>query len=389
MADERLQEVIQIEGQIARIKDLDLLLERILTEVRRFVRADAGSIYLKVDGQLEFSYTQNDTLRQRLPAGQKLIYDTFSLPIDNTSIAGYAASQGVELNIADVYEIPASAPYSFGKAFDEKADYRTRSMFTLPLKIFRGDTVGVLQVINAHDEDGNIASFSPEDALLIHHFANGAAVAIERAQMTRTIFLRMISMTELRDPKETGPHVSRVASYSTELYEVWARRQKLAEREIERQRDVLRSAAMLHDVGKVSISDTILKKPGPLTDEEYATMKEHTIVGAQLFADPKSEIDEAAVVVALNHHERWDGGGYPHGKSGDEIPLFGRLVAVADVYDALCSRRSYKEAWAEDEVLAELKKNSGSQFDPEIIADFVSIYALIQSIKARYPEADI
>ena len=118
-------------------------------------------------------------------------------------------------------------------------------------------------------------------------------------------------------------------------------------------------------------------------------MKEHTIVGAQLFADPKSEIDEAAGVVALNHHERWDGGGYPHGKSGDEIPLFGRLVAVADVYDALCSRRSYKEAWAEDEVLAELKKNSGSQFAPEIIADFVSIYALIQSIKARYPEADI
>ena len=389
MVDERLQEVIQIEGQIARIKDLDLLMEQILTEVRRFVRADAGSIYLKVDEQLEFSYTQNDTLRQRLPAGQKLIYNTFSLPIDNTTIAGYAASQGVELNIADVYEIPVSAPYSFGKTFDEKADYRTCSMFTLPLKVFRGDTVGVLQVINAHDEDGNIAPFSPEDALLIHHFANGAAVALERAQMTRTIFLRMISMTELRDPKETGPHVNRVASYTTELYEVWARRHKLAEREIERQRDVLRSAAMLHDVGKIGISDTILKKPGPLSDEEYATMKEHTLVGAQLFADPKSEIDEAAGVVALNHHERWDGGGYPHGKSDNEIPLFGRLVAVADVYDALCSRRSYKEAWKEDEVLEELKKNSGSQFDPEIVDDFVSIHDLIKSIKARYPDDDI
>ena len=156
-----------------------------------------------------------------------------------------------------------------------------------------------------------------------------------------------------------------------------------------RERDVLRSAAMLHDVGKVGISDAILKKPGPLTDEEYATMKEHTLVGAQLFADPKSEIDEAAGVVALNHHERWDGGGYPHGKSGNEIPLFGRLVAVADVYDALCSRRSYKEGWKEDEVLEELKKSSGSQFDPEIVDDFFSIHDLIKSIKARYPDEGI
>ncbi len=388
MAEDRLQEAIQLEAEIAHIKDLDLLMERILTEVRHFVRADAGSIYLKVDGQLKFSYTQNNTLQRRLPEGQKLIYHTFSLPIDHTTIAGYAASQGEELNIADVYELPEDAPYKFGKEFDEKTQYRTRSLFTLPLKTWRGDTVGVLQIINARDENGQIGPYSEEDALLIRHVANSAAVALERAQITRTLFLRMISMAQLRDPKETGPHVSRVATYATELYEVWARRHNLAEREIERQRDVLRSAAMLHDVGKVGIPDSILKKPARLTDEEYAIMKEHTLIGAQLFDEPKSEIDEAAGVVALNHHERWDGGGYPHGKSGEEIPLLGRLVAVADVYDALGSRRAYKAAWKEEAVVEELQQHAGSQFDPELIDAFLSIQDLIRSIRTRYPDAE-
>lgn len=388
MATDRLQEVIQVAAEINEVEDLDLLMERILTEARHFVQADAGSIYLKDEDQLQFAYTQNDTLQHRLAPGKKLIYNTFSLPIDHSSIAGYVASEGEELNIADVYELPPGTPYTFGKAFDDKAQYRTRSMFTLPLKTFRGDIVGVLQIINARDADGQNVPFSDEDALLIRHFANNAAVALERAQMTRTLFLRMISMAQLRDPKETGPHVSRVAAYTTELYEVWARRRNLPEREIERQRDMLRPAAMLHDVGKVGIPDSILKKPAKLTDEEYDTMKEHTLIGSQLFAEPKSDIDEAAAEIALTHHERWDGRGYPNGKEGEDIPIFGRLVAVADVYDALCSRRSYKEAWKEEDVLEELEKNAGSQFDPEVVRDFLSIQELIGSIRARYPDDD-
>lgn len=388
MTENRLQEIIRLGGEIAHIKDLDLLMERILTEVRRFVRADAGSIYLTVGDRLEFNYTQNATVQRRLPKGGKLVYSTFSLPIDNTSIAGYAAVTGEELNIVDVYDLPAGAPYTFGKEFDEKARYRTQSMFVLPLKTFRNDIVGVLQIINAQGEDGRIAPFSDEDAHLIRHFGISAAVALERAQMTRTIFLRMIRMAELRDPKETGPHVNRVAAYTTELFMVYAGRRKIASREIESQCDVLRSAAMLHDVGKVGIPDSILKKPGKLTSEEYDEMKQHTLIGARLFSEAQSEIDEAAAEVTLNHHERWDGTGYPEGKSREEIPLFGRLVAVADVYDALSSRRSYKEAWRQEDVLAELRDSAGSQFDPDLVGDFLSIQDLIRSIRTRYPDAD-
>ena len=304
---DRIEKIIRIGAEITQIKDLDLLMEGILTVVRRFVNADAGSIYLRRKDELEFTYTQNETLQQRLPKGKKLIYNTTRIPIDSTSIAGYVAETGEELGIDDVYELPSELPCKFGEAFDRLSDYRTKSMFTLPLKTVRDDIVGVLQVINCRGQNGQIVSFSDDDVMLVRHFAHSAAVALERAQLTRTVFLRMISMAQLRDPKETGPHVNRVAAYATELYEVWARGKGFGASQIQQVRDVLRSAALLHDVGKVGIPDTILKKPAPLSPDERGTMREHTIIGAKLFADPKSDFDEAAAQVVLNHHEWWDG----------------------------------------------------------------------------------
>src|SRR6185369_1478444 len=173
---------------------------------------------------------------------------------------------------------------------------------------------------------------------------NSAANAVERAKLTRGIIHRMNKMAELRDPKETGSHVNRVASYSVAIYEAWANKKGLPMTEIDRNRDLLRLAAMLHDVGKVAISDVILKKPGRFTPEEYEIMKQHTLFGAQLFGEMYSDIDAVAMDVTLNHHERWDGNGYPghldpltgitlpgyedadgraRGKKGEEIPLFG------------------------------------------------------------------
>jgi response regulator RpfG family c-di-GMP phosphodiesterase len=219
--------------------------------------------------------------------------------------------------------------------------------------------------------------------------------------------MRMISMAELRDPKETGPHVNRVAAYAVELYEHWAIKKGIAADEIEKQRDALRMAAMLHDVGKVAISDAILKKPGRFTDEEFTVMKTHTLHGARLFADAKSDFDEIAAEVALNHHERWDGNGYPgwmdyktckpipgyendkggaRGKKGEEIPLFGRIVALGDVYDALSSRRVYKDAWEEKDVLDTIEKERGKQFDPDLVDVFFEHIDVLRSIQQRYPD---
>lgn len=404
---EKLQEIIRLGSEVTEINDLDLVLEKILRKAREFVNADAGSIYVRDEDTLLFSHSQNDTLSSKLQPGKKLIYTTFSLPINNKSIAGYVANTGEMLNIPDVYELPEGVPYGFSKTFDEVSHYRSRSMLTVPLKTSRGDIVGVLQLINAQSEDGQIISFAAEDEPLIAHFANNAAIAIERAQMTRAIILRMISMAELRDPKETGAHVNRVAGYAVEIYEDWAKRKGISQKEIDDTRDVLRMAAMLHDVGKVAISDLILKKPARLTDEEFDVMKHHTFLGAKLFANPKSEFDEAAAQVALNHHERWDGRGYPgfidplsgeampgyeeqegkaRPKRATEIPLFGRIVALADVYDALSSARCYKEPWDEAKVIKVIEEEKGKQFDPEMVEAFLSCLDVIQSIKKRYPD---
>jgi len=411
--------------KLNQVQDMDILMEHLLTEARRFVNADAGSIYIRDEDHLNFTYTQNDTLQQRLGNEEKLIYSTFTVPINTKTIAGYVATDCRSLNILDVYKIESEDSYSFGKEFDQKVDYRTRSMLTIPLKVGSGDVLGVLQIINAQDEARNVIAFSDQDEKMMTLFASIAAVALERAKMTRAMLLRMIRMAEMRDPNETGPHVNRVGAYSVELYERWAKRHSVSRKEIDRNRDILRCAAMLHDVGKVAIRDRILQKPGRLEKCEFLVMSMHTIWGAQLFSNHQSDFDDMAREVALNHHERWDGKGYPgevnianhvdfdiqkmledspdaadelviqkiesilkKGKQKEDIPIFARIVAIADVYDALSSRRSYKEAWTEKEVCSAIKKEACAQFDPELVEIFLSnaCRSMFRSIQQRYKD---
>lgn len=404
---QKLTRLIQFGVEVSQIADLDLLLEKVLTEARRMLNADAGSIYIRDGENLKFSYSQNDTMQEKLGKDKKLIYTTFSVPIDNNSIAGFVANNGKTVNIPDAYKISKALPFHFDSSFDQKVGYKTTSMLTIPMKNNRGEIIGVLQLINAHDQHNKVVPFKDDDEPIVQHFALYAANAIERAQMTRMTIMRMISMAELRDPKETGPHVNRVAAYAVEIYEAYAKKKGIAQDKIDSHRDALRLAAMLHDVGKVAISDLILKKPGRFNDEEYELMKLHTIHGAFLFNDARSEFDEYSAEVALNHHERWDGNGYPghvdintakplkgfaekngkaRGKKGEEIPLFGRIVALADVYDALSCRRVYKEAWDEEKVINLIKEERGKHFDPEIVDVFFDIIDVIHSISQRYPD---
>lgn len=406
-SDDKFRKIIDLGFEISQIRDIDLLLEKILKEARIFTNCDAGSIYVREGDSLTFRYAQNDTLQGQLPPGRKLPYSTFSIPIGHDSVAGYVAANGSILNISDVYQIADYFPFTFNRSYDDLTGYRTCSMLTIPLKNFRGDVIGVLQLINAMDSQGEVTSFVHDDEELIRYFSNNAAVAIERAKMTREIILRMNKMAELRDPKETGPHVNRVAAYSVALYEAWAGRRKLSQVDMDKNRDVLRMSAMMHDVGKVAISDSILKKPGRFTPEEFQIMKLHTLYGANLFADISSDFDESAATVAISHHERWDGNGYPghidpqtlkplpgfekedgsaKGKQGEEIPLFGRIVALADVYDALSCRRCYKEAWNEADVLENIRSESGKQFDPELVEVFMDCIDTFRQIEKRYPD---
>jgi putative nucleotidyltransferase with HDIG domain len=137
--------------------------------------------------------------------------------------------------------------------------------------------------------------------------------------------------------------------------------------------DLLRLAAPLHDVGKLGISDTILRKPGPLTDAERETMKEHSATGAAILGGSHYSVLQLAELIARSHHERWDGNGYPDRLAGDAIPLAARIVAVADVFDALTHERPYKHAWPAADALSEIRRQAGAQFDPGVVAAFLSL----------------
>ncbi|MBW1711629.1 MAG: HD domain-containing protein [Deltaproteobacteria bacterium] len=393
-----LRRILEVTEELNNLKDLDAILDRVLLEARAMARADAGSIFLVEDGQLAFSYIHNDTL---FPANEanKLLYSDQKIDINDKSMAGYVALTGEPLVIDDAYHIPAERPFSFNRSFDQEAGYRTTSVLTVPLRTSRDKIVGVLQVINALDDGGRVVPFSPEDQLYVTYFANNAAVAIERAQMTREIILRMIRMAEMRDPKETGAHVNRVAAISAEIYHEWASRHNVPVEEIKQTKDLLRIAAMLHDVGKVAISDVILKKPGKLDPDEYEVMKHHTTHGAGLFRDPTSDLDLISAEIALNHHQRWDGRGYPGqdkaagdetdpgpAKKGQDIPLLARIVGLADVFDALGSKRVYKDAWPRERVLEIIREEAGQQFDPEVVEAFLAIFDTVQAIQNKFKD---
>jgi HD-GYP domain-containing protein (c-di-GMP phosphodiesterase class II) len=391
--------ILQIVEKLSHIKDIHALLDAVLLQARELTRADAGSIYLIENNVLNFTYIHNDTLFGD-SSSNKYLYKSQTLPIDSHSLAGYVALTGKPLVIDDVYQIPERMPFRFNHTFDEQAHYRTRSILALPLKTSQNKTVGVMQIINPLGDDLSPKRFSPSDQLLLSYFADNAATAIERAMMTREMILRMIKMCELRDPKETGLHANRVGAYAAEVYHQWALMQGQAEDEIKHTKDLTRIAAMLHDLGKVAISDLILKKPAKLDPEEFLIMKYHTIHGARLFFNKESDLDTLSAEIALNHHEKWDGTGYPgtiediyqdnpplgNGKKGEEIPIAGRIVALADVYDALVSQRVYKSPWTEEMTIDYIKGQAGKHFDPEVVKAFFAIYEVITAIKAKYQD---
>jgi len=170
---------------------------------------------------------------------------------------------------------------------------------------------------------------------------------------------RLAVAAEFRDD-ETGKHTERVAATSALL----GRAAGLDAEEVE----LLRRAAPLHDLGKIGIPDVILRKPGALTPDEWEIMKTHTTAGARILGGGKSRIIRLAEEIALSHHERWDGSGYPEARSGEAIPLAARVVSVADVFDALTSDRVYRKAWAPDDVLAYMRAHAGTHFDPALVA---------------------
>lgn len=192
----------------------------------------------------------------------------------------------------------------------------------------------------------------------------------------RELIYTLGELTESRS-NETGNHIKRVAEYTAILA-----KHAGFEKEVE----VIKIASTMHDIGKVAIEDSILKKPGKLTDDEFTCMKEHALIGYELFKNSKRPILQAAALIARDHHEKWDGSGYPYGLKGEEIHPYGRIVSIVDVFDALGTDRVYKKAWDQERIVALLKEERGHHFDPKLIDLFFAHMDEILAIKEKYQD---
>jgi putative two-component system response regulator len=190
---------------------------------------------------------------------------------------------------------------------------------------------------------------------------------------------RLSHAAESRD-HETGVHITRMSRLCSRL--------ALAAGATPMEAELLLQAAPMHDVGKIAIPDRILRKPGKLEPDEWEIMKSHAAVGAELLAGSRSPVVQLGESIALTHHERWDGSGYPRGLRGEEIPFPARVVAVCDVFDALISDRPYKEAWSVDRALDEIRAESGGHFEPRLVEAFEAVFAdmvqIVEQVAAEH-----
>ncbi|HXL73993.1 MAG TPA: HD domain-containing phosphohydrolase [bacterium] len=367
---------------------LNELLELILTESREFTNAEAGSLYVREENQLRFALSQNEVLEKRARAREKKegvaaskSFSGFYLSLDKSSLAGYVGVTGKILNIPDAYKIPKGREYKFNSSFDEKNNYHTKSMLMVPLKDSSGNAVGVLQLINAR-KGKTVVPFSKHFETLALSLASQAAVSIKNTVLAEelkeayldTIF-RLSVAAEYKDD-DTAVHIQRMSQYSAILAEGLG----LSKTEVEN----IRFASPMHDIGKLGVPDSILLKPAKLTAEEFKEMQNHTLIGGKILENAKSEILKVSEQIAVTHHEKWDGSGYPHGLAGEHIPLYGRIVALADVFDALTTKRCYKPAFSMDETLHIIKEGTGRHFDPTVVAAFDRNMDKIMAVKNKF-----
>ncbi len=384
--DSLLEKLVQIGIALSCVYNLEELLENILLYSIQITNSDGGTIYLVENGKLKFKISRNKTLEKRLGKDRvKKLFKTFELDINMYSIAGYVALTNQIVNIKDVSKIDEKYPFKYNFSFDKKNNYKTQAMITIPINNPKEEVIGVLQLINPI-VDGVIQTFSEEYEDILKAFASQAGVAIENAKLTNrlkemrldTIF-RLGITAEFKD-KETSSHIKRMAKYC----ELIAQKLGWSKDRIE----LMLNASPMHDIGKVGIPDSILLKNGPLTPQERKKMEKHTVIGASILQHPSDELLKFSQVVALYHHEKWDGSGYPLGIKGSDIPIEGRIAAVADVFDALSSKRVYKPAFPIEKVVDIFKESRGKHFDPELVDILFENLDEFLIIKDQYKETE-
>ncbi len=375
---ELLQSLLHVGIGLSVEPDRHKMLDTILSEARKIASAEAGSLYVLQAGQLRFEAVQNDRLDNHQIS--KHIIDR-EIAISCESLAGYAAFTKQMINLKDSYVLPEGSPFSINREFEAATGYRVQSILAIPLACPDGHCIGVLELLNCLDAHGNVEPFPEPQETGLLSLASMAAVTIKNAQLQEQLklahmdtIMRLASAAEFRNQEATS-HISRVSRTSNLI----ANAMGLPRRQVE----LIKWASPMHDIGKIGIPDAILLKEGPLTADQREVVENHTIMGAEILSAPHCEIHVVARQIALTHHERWDGSGYPNHIKGKEIPLEGQIVGLADIFDTLLSERCYKEAFSVNQAVAIIRNEESGRFDPDVFSAF---FEILDDIIAPYAE---
>jgi len=349
----RLETLIDTSLVFSSILDLSELLNIVLNKAEEVMEAEASSVFLidKAKRELYFITARGEKGKEakeiRVPMGK--------------GIVGWVAEHGRPLLVPDVTKDPR-----WFKGVDKKTKFVTRSIIAVPL-ISKGKMIGVSEVLN---KKGN-RHFNENDLELFEALGHQIAIAIENASLYTELdelFLSsiraIVEAVDAKDPYTKG-HSARVVEYSLLIGEAY---ENLSKDELKQ----LEVSAILHDVGKIGVPDKILGKTGKLTPVEYAYMQRHCEFGSAII-EPIAKLRELIPNI-LHHHEQFDGRGYPHGLQGNKIPLFARIICIVDSFDAMTTDRPYRKKRNTKKALDELEKQSGTQFDPELVKIFIKVF---------------
>lgn len=365
---DKLDLLVEFGWRVSHETNLDALLDLTAKQITHILGVKRCFIFIKDEDAKE--------LWSKTASGKGLEYTEIHLPLSGTSIAARICKDGHTINLPDAY-----ADERFSKEIDLVTGFKTNSLLAVPLKNKENITIGVLQVSNKNDA----TAFSKKDEGLLKLMANLAAGKIEIAKLYDEVKLsnletiyRLAITAEYRDQDDTKRHIENIGQVSYLI----AKGLNLEEARAE----TIRHASTLHDIGKIAIPDNILLKPGKLTAEEFDVMKKHTVYGGKILEDAKSALLKLAYRTSLFHHEKFNGTGYPQGLKGEEIPLEARIVAIADVFDALCMKRCYKEPWDVQKAYQFIISQSGLSFDPRVVQAFKKKFPKIKALYETHKE---
>ncbi len=364
-ATELLEVIFVYLAEVSSKREYDEVIELLAGMGKALSGADRCSVWVVSDDK--------KTIRTKVAQG----IEPIEIPI-NSGIIGDSIINGTRYIIDDVYK-----DERFNRYIDQQTGYKTKSMMVIPMYDRDEHVIGAFQVIN---RQGNGGVFDQRDMERLTLATTYAAETIISAKLTfeieetqREVVFKMGAIGESRS-KETGNHVKRVAEYSKLL----AIKYGLSEAEAE----LLKQASPMHDIGKVAIPDNILNKKGRFNDDERKIMDTHAQLGYDILKSSERSLLKAAAIVAYEHHEKYDGTGYPKGLKAEDIHIYGRITALADVFDALGSDRVYKKAWDDERILELFREEKGKHFDPKLVDIFFEnveqFFAIRETFKDEY-----